>query len=169
MRIKVSVIAFLFVLFFSLANAQDFNNVDKIELKEAADYQKNETVALECASYLLSRPVDKTNSDIKHLKALQFLIRWMDGTPDYSFAIDTSIDKASDSNPPVLAKFLAAMIKYVLENKIEKDNKPEIKYNSFLIFLDYCSNTNNQVTQTKEIKKLLKARDEGTLREYLDV
>ncbi len=168
MQIKFSVIALLFVGFFSSATAQDLDNVDKIELKQAADYQQNESVALECAQYILSKPVDKNNSDIKHLKAMQFLIRWMDGTPDYSFSIDASINKATESNPPLLVKYLASMVKYVLENKSDKDNAPAIKYNSFLLFLTYCEGPANQVNINKEIKKLLKAREEGTLREYLE-
>lgn len=146
MYTKVTVLAFFFILLLGSANAQDLTSIEKIELKEAADYQKNENVALGCANYLLSRPVEKANNDIKHLKALQFLIRWMDGSPDYSFSIDASIDKASDSNPAVLAKFLASMVKYVMENISDKDNKPSVKYNSFLIFLDYCANPANQVT-----------------------
>lgn len=168
MRIKFSAITLLFIGLFGSAIAQDLDHIDKIELKQAADYQQNESFALESANYLLSRPVDKNNSDLKHLKAMQFLIHWMDGTPDYSFAIDASISKATESNPPLLAKYLASMVKYVLENKSDKDNPPSIKYNAFSIFLNYCENTANQVTINKEIKRLLKAKEEGSLREYLE-
>jgi hypothetical protein len=169
MHLKTSVIILLFASMFPIVSAQNFDTLNKIELKEAADYQKNEPQALECANYLLSTPVDKNNSDLKHLKAIQFMIRWMDGTPDFSFGIDASIDKATESNPAVLSKFLASMVKYVLENKAEKDNTPGVKYNAFLTFLEYCENLEHKVNLNKELKKLIKAKNDGTLKASLDI
>ena len=149
------------------ALAQDFSALQSITFQTKEDYGTQETTALECANFLLASKFDHLESDVNCNYALQFVMKWMEGTPDYTFSIDEQIMKAIKSNSYLLGIYLSAMTKYVLENKANATNEKEVQYNSFVLFLDYCENTANQVKANKEIKNLSKAKNEGRLKEYL--
>jgi hypothetical protein len=164
-----SLIIILAVLLLSanVSYAQNFSNLDTIQLQEKSDYSKNDSVALACANFLLNTPVDV--NDANRNNSARFLIRWMSGTPDYTFNIDESVGKVTQSNSMLLGIFLASATKYMLENKEQSKDANAVKFNSFLIYAQYCENPSNKLEQTKEIKKLIKAKDSNTLREYLKI
>ena len=148
--------------------AQDYSNLEKVQLKGNEDYAKNEVLVLECSGYLLNSPLEALDSDINRLRALQFIMRWMEGTPDYMFGLDESISKVINSESKLLGIYMACMTKFVLENKEKSSDQKEIKYNSFLTLIAYCEDQDKGVKLNKELKKLIKARNDGTLREYLN-
>jgi len=168
MKIKSLIISLLVLGLVNSLFAQDYSKLDKTVLKEKTDYVENENLVIECSNYLLNSPLDDLKNDLNHVKALLFIMRWMEGTPDYMFDIDDTVGKATKSNPSLLGVYLASMSKYVLENKDKSGDAKEVKYNSFLIFIKYCEDPKNNVRKNKEIKKLIEAKDEGTLREYLN-
>lgn len=167
MKIKNVIMAAALLLVANGVYAQDFSNLDNIQLKAGADYRNNDSVALNCANYLLNTPVD--TFDVSHRNTFTFLMRWITGTPDYTFRVDADIAVKAAPTPALMAVYMASIAKFALENKEQSKDADAVKYNSFLIFIQYCENPNNHVQQTKEIKNLIKAKNDNTLKAYLKI
>jgi len=150
-------------------NAQDYSDLEKIKMEDRADFTSNEEMVIQCSDYLLNSAANILDKDENRMNAAKFIMRWMDGTPDYMFNIDEPIGVITRSNPELLGIYLAAMSKYVLEHKDKAEDYDEVKYNTFLTFINYCSNPANKVEQTNEIKELIKAKENNTLVDYLGI
>ena len=167
MKTKNLIIGLYLIGLSTILVAQDYTKLGEIALEDKSDYQKNESLVLECANYILNSQYHLLDKDLNHTNAQLFIIKWMGGTPDYMFSIDETVGKATKSSANLLAVYLAASVKYVLENKEMASNENEVKYNSILLFLDYCKDATKNVKVNGEIKKMIKANEENTLREYL--
>jgi hypothetical protein len=159
----------LSVSFLSNLTAQDYSKLDRIILKDKDDCAENEDLVLECSNYIIGSPINKIDTDENRIKAVQFVMQWMEVTPEYSFIIDESIMEVASSNPSLLGIILVSMSKYVLENKDGSDDPNDIKYNAFLTFIQYIENPDNDVTMTSDLQELIKARDENNLKDYLKI
>lgn len=169
MKSKALIIIAFSLLMANILTAQDYSRLENIVLKEKTDYPKNNMLVLECSNYLLNSPLNLLDNDLNHLRALQFIMRWMEGTPDYMFNLDESIVDATKSNSNLLGVYMACMTKFVIENADKSGDQNEIKYNSFITFIKYCEDPSKNVKQTKKIKELIKAKNENTLKEYLKI
>ena len=159
---------FLFLLFPVIkSHSQDFTDLQSLEFKSNDDYKKYEHRVLDCSNYVLS--VLSEDTDTNRILALQTIIKWMSGTPDYQFEIDESITSLIKKNESILGLYMASMTKFVLENKEKAAEKNEVKYNTYLILLDYCGNPTNNVKLTKELQKAIDKKNEGKLKEYLKI
>jgi hypothetical protein len=135
------------------------------------EYKAAEPKVKECVAYLLGHPFSK--DDAKSVSASKLLLKWMAGTPDYSFNMlgnITTIDPDGKSN--IFAAYLAALVKEGFENpgfetpsKLKDLKTGEI--GAMKIVAEYCANPSNKVKQTDEIKKLIKANKEGKLASIL--
>jgi hypothetical protein len=155
----------LFVLISHASFAQDLPDYDAIVLEKAADYPAADAAALSAATYLFSTPFRK--NDLARLKSLQFLIKWMTGTPDYSFTLDEVASKIIKGNDDLLGLYMAAMTKYSLENKPSSKDPKLVKLNSITILLNYCEYKDNNMGMTKQLKKLSEAKAKGELEKAL--
>jgi hypothetical protein len=156
------------ILSFNKNFAQTLPNYDEIALvaKEDFNEQANDA-ALQAANYLLSTPMDTKNLDRN--KSLLYLLKWMAGSPDYSFVLDQQVTKVAKNNDDLLGLYMAAMTKYVLENKAASNNQNMIKLNAFKLIINYAKNANNKVKINKELKKLIEADETGKLEKYLKI
>jgi hypothetical protein len=158
------------ILFFGLVmgcNAQDYSKLKDIELKDKEDYSKAEDKILECSKYVLTTPMEDDNTN--RTNALQFLLRWMDGTPDYTFNLDETVGKLAQTSDALLGVYMACMCRYVLENKDKAKDDKDVKYNSVLLLIDYAKDPNNKVEISGELENLIRAKDENRLKEYIKV
>lgn len=167
MKMKAVFLSLLLVGCLGVANAQDYSKLDNIQMKAKADFGKNEGLELECSNYLLGSPISQVAEDANHMKALQFVIRWMEGTSDYSFSIDESIGKLIEENQTILNIYMACMTKFVLENKDKAKDDAAVKYGAFQLLASYCENSSRGVKQTTEVANLVKAKNNNTLKQYL--
>jgi hypothetical protein len=167
MKMKAVFLSLLLVGCLGAASAQDYSKLDSIQLTEKADFARNESLVLECSNYLLSSPIKLVADDANHLKALQLVIRWMEGTNDYSFNIDESIGKLVEENQTILNIYMACMTKFVLENKDKAKDDAAVKYGSFLLLASYCEDSSKGVKQGNEVANLVTAKNNNTLRQYL--
>ncbi len=148
--------------------AQSLPNYDEIKLVVKEDYNATANdAALQAANYLLSTPLDGKNID--RLKCMQYVIKWMAGSPDYYFTLDAQATKFSKKNDDLMALYMAAMTKYVLENKEYAADQNKIKLNAVKLIVDYAKNPDNKVKLNSELKKLIEADSNGNLAEYLKV
>jgi hypothetical protein len=154
----------LALLLSKLTFAQSLPNFDIIKLEKASDYKPAEPFALQTANYILSHPFDRNNKDL--MNSLQFISKWMNGTPDYSFAAFDMEEKIG-SDRDLLGLYMIAKAKYILENKANAKDAKLVKVNAVTLLLDYCSKKDNLVRMTKQMKKLAEAREKGALEQAL--
>ena len=159
------------ILLFLTANnvfSQSLPKYDEIKLETKEDFNDAaNNAALQASNYLLSTPMDSKSID--RLKSLQFIIKWMSGTPDFSFTLDEQATKFAKNNDDLLGLYMAAMTKYVLENKTESKNQNKIKLNAVKLIIQYSKDTKNNVKINKELKKAIEADENGKLEDYLKI
>lgn len=157
---------FCSTLFTLLAHAQDYNHYEAIKLDTKADYTPEvEKSVLEACHLLLSTPMEKRN--MARLKSAQFLLRWMSGTPDYSFEIGETATKLAKSNEDLLVIYLAAMTKYCLENPEHSKDTRVVKRETIKSVIAYCKS--QDIKMTGELKRLNVALEKGELEKYLSL
>ncbi|MEO6730292.1 MAG: hypothetical protein ABIN01_03665 [Ferruginibacter sp.] len=159
------IIILLLVFWSSYMNAQTLLSVDHIKLEKASDYKAAEPFVLQTATYLLSSPLKKDDTDRMNL--LGFIGKWMHGTPDYSFAFSDIVTKIGKDNNDIIGLYMAAMTKYTLENKAPSRDAKVVKLNALILLLNYCENKDNNIRMTKQLKKLSEAREKGQLEQSL--
>ena len=159
------------ILLFLTANnvfSQSLPKYDEIKLETKEDFNDAaNNASLQASNYLLSTPMDSKSID--RLKSLQFIIKWMSGTPDFSFTLDEQATKFAKNNDDLLGLYMAAMTKYVLENKTESKNQNKIKLNAVKLIIQYSKDTKNNVKINKELKKAIEADENGKLEDYLKI
>jgi hypothetical protein len=161
---KASIV--IFFIYCSLySNAQTLPNFDLIRLDKTADYKLAEPFVLQTSTYLLSVPYKKENPDRNN--SLQFISKWMNGTPDYSFGLVGINEKIGKDNYDILGVYMAAIAKYTLENKVAAKDPKVANLNAMNMLLDYCEHKENNLKMSKQLKKLSEAREKGQLEQSL--
>jgi hypothetical protein len=159
-------IVFLIITMVRPAFSQSIPDYSNIPLTQAADYKKAEPAVLQASGYVLSTPYSK--EDQVRLNSVQFILKWMTGTPDYSFTFGESASKYFKDDVNILSLYIAAMAKFSLENPaLSKDTKA-VGVNAMTTVLTYCNDPANNIKMNKPMKKLWEAKEEGKLAEALD-
>ncbi|MDI1315995.1 hypothetical protein [Flavobacterium sp.] len=159
---------YIFILFV-FTSICSFAQTDytKIVMKTDADFKAADKYALEASNYILSVPIDK--NDITQLKAVRFIINWMEGTPDYTFNIvSPSITKLTQENESFLGIFYAGMTKYTLENPTKAEDMKAVQLNGFKSLVAFAEKAEHKVAITPTLKKLLDANKKGELEKGLE-
>lgn len=154
------------IFYSTFANAQTLPNFDLIKLEKAPDYKAAEPYALLTANFILSTPFKKDSKDKDRMSALRFIGKWMNGTPDYSFAVADMEDKIGKDND-LLGLYMVSKAKYMLENRANAKDQKLVKLNAIILLLDYCEDKKNLVKMTKQLKKLSEAKEKGELEQSL--
>lgn len=158
----------LFGFVSTLSFAQALPDFASIKLEKKEDFNEtSDNAALQASNYLLNTPLDKNNID--RLKALQYIIRWMSGTPDYMFALDEQATKFAKKNDDLLGLYMAAMTKYVLENKADAADQNKVKLNAVKLIVAFAKDERNNVKINAELKKAIAADEKGELASYLKI
>ncbi len=153
---KKSTILFCLTLACNVAFGQDFSKLANYEFKTADDYSPAEKQVLACANYLFENPANE--EELNRLYAVQYIMKWMTGTPDYTFQIGNEAMSLTKGNTDLLGLYMAAMSKVVLENEGEKLTDKEVYNRSERLMVDYCGNAANKMKPSKKIKGILKER-----------
>ncbi|MCF1421518.1 hypothetical protein [Mangrovimonas futianensis] len=151
---KKSILITLFILAVSYSNAQNFVELANYEFKTPESYQTEKSKVLMCANYLFDNPANK--SELNRLSAIQYIMKWMTGTPDYSFEIGEKSMDLTKGNSDLLGLYMAAMSKVVLENEGTILSNDEIYKQSEALLVTYCANSENHMKPSKKIRKILK-------------
>jgi hypothetical protein len=159
-------ILFFVLIFCSLSlSVQNLPDFDQIRLEQGSDYKPAEPAVLQAANYILSTPIAK--DDVKRLLSLRFLLRWMTGTPDYTFSLGGNISKAAANNEDLLGVYMAAMAKYALENSAVAKDEKKVNLEATKMMLAYCEDEKNNVKLNKTLKKMIEANKEGKIESML--
>lgn len=147
---------FMFFLTFPLLNVsgQAGFPYQDIKLEKPGDYAATEPLALSAANFIMTTAFELYDKD--RAVALQFLSNWVTGATNYSFHLKGKVTElASDAN--VLSLFIAALVKYTLENKAEAVNPIQIDAKAAEMVLAYCANEKNNFKLKKKYKRILES------------
>ncbi len=149
---------FLFFLFLicnsNISIGQTAYPYQDIKLEKPSDYKETESLALSAASFLLSTPFKE--NDVNRNRALNFLSTWVTGVKDFEFNMKGKIQEIS-SDRDILTLYIAAMVKYSLENKSLAVNPKNVEVNTCKMVLAYCDDPKNNFRLKKKYRKVLEA------------
>ena len=145
--------------------SQKASQYDNIPLKTAAVFRKAEPQVILAADYAYTSPIDKENTN--RTNAISFVMKWMYGTSDYSFGMDETITKISNGENEILGIYFTCLAKYALSKGKDVD-RDDAKYNAYSMMADYCENPANNFRMRGEVKKMIEAKKQGKLKEFLD-
>ena len=158
-------IFFLLIISVGTGFAQNLPKFDQYKFNNTGDYKLADSAVLQTANFLLSTSSDQNISTRK--KAGQFVMRWMEGTPDYTFSLEQNAIKYLSGNVDLMLLYMTSMAKYALEN-----NSNDVKVttiNGVKILLAYVNNPASNVKIDKTLKKLSDANDKGNLENFLNL
>lgn len=144
----------LITLTSTITFGQNFSELAKTEFKSAESYKPAESQVLICANYLFSTPANQ--AELNRLNAIQYIMKWMSGTPDYTFDLGQKAMELTNSNTDLLGLYMAAMTKAVLENTSDKLSSDEIYNRAEKTIVNYCAIAENKAKPSKKIKQLIK-------------
>ena len=162
---KKLLLIFILLIATSKLFAQNLPRFDQYKFDEKSDYKLADTAVLQTANFLLSTPIDQNIPT--RLKAGQFVMRWMEGTPDYTFSLEQTPIKYLSGNVDLMLLYMTSMAKYALENKSNDVKVTTI--NGVKILLGYVNNQANDVKIDKNLKKLSVENDKGNLENFLNL
>lgn len=145
--------------------AQQVPPFGQYKLNNDKDFKMADSIVLRTATFLLSTPIDQ-NVAVR-LKAGHFVMKWMEGTPDYTFSLEQNAIKYLSGNVDLMLLYMASMAKYALETKSNDVKVTTI--NGVKILLGYVNNPANDVKMDKKLKKLSDANNKGNLDEFLNL
>jgi hypothetical protein len=150
---KIIFIALL-TLSCTMSFGQNFSELANTEFKSVESYKPAESQVLMCANYLFSIPVNQ--AELNRLNSIKYIMKWMEGTPDYTFEIGEKAMELTNGNNDLLGLYMAAMSKVVIENTTGKLSSDEIYNRAEKIMVKYCAIAENKIKPSKKIKQLLK-------------
>lgn len=154
----------LFIILTVSSFSQDYSNLDSITLNDSVQCKRAEEQVLECIDYLLNRPCIE---DLNSLYICRFILRWMGQTPDYTFRFDGKLYESIKPDLMLSIRYIACESKMAITDKPDKfDSNFQLKYIN--MFLEYCEDPLNKVNITSEIKKLIKAKNNDKLLEFIE-
>jgi hypothetical protein len=145
--------------------SQSKSQYDNVFLATASDFRRAEPQVILASDYVYSNPVEKDNAHRE--SAINFVMKWMQGTPDYSFPLDETLTKIAKNDYDLIGVYIACCAKYALE-KGKGVSRDDIKYNSYVLLVNYCENPVNNYKIRGEVKKLADAKNQDKLKEYLE-
>ncbi|MCU0336022.1 MAG: hypothetical protein MUF62_13450 [Chitinophagaceae bacterium] len=161
---RTALLALLLGLTTVTVSAQSLPDFASIRLQVKEDYDDNANqAALTAATYLLTKPL----SDPQRPAALAYVLRWMTGSPDYSFSLDAKAMRFTKSNDDLLGLYMAGMARFALENKDKAADAKAVNMGGLQHVANYASHAANGVKLNGELKKLIKASQDGKLAAYL--
>jgi hypothetical protein len=155
----------LFMLYQTIGIAQPSTQYGNILLNTAKDYRKAEPQVILAADYVYSSPLDKDN--VYRGEATKFVMKWMGGTSDYSFTPDKTVSRITNGNNELYGLYFVCLAKYALE-KGKGTDREELKISAYALLATYCENPANKCVIKGEIKKLIEAKNQNTLKQYIE-
>lgn len=160
-------IILFFLLFFTsiyYSYSQELPNLKHIKLNKNAHYKDAEPTALKVTTYLFETPINKKNSS--RTEAGQFLIKWMNGTLDYTFFLGEKETNYFNTDSDLMLMYMAGLTKFTLENSTIKDQK-ELVLGTMRLVLPYLDKQEDKKSWSKELWQLNDANQKGKLEEFL--
>lgn len=138
----------------STSFAQIYKDLPNEVFLNKADYGNSEDQVLEVSKFILSNPIVKDNSD--RINAMQYLLKWMEGTPDYTFTIGETVMNLTGGDLDLMGVYFAAVSETAIQNKNSGKTAEQTDEEAITKFVTYAANKSNNVKANKELKKAIK-------------
>lgn len=144
--------------------SQDYFYLEDVIMKKAAHFTENNETAMKALEYLESTPINEEDKDREVCN--RFIMRFVEGSPDCSIMIGMNIMNLTGKDLDLLILYVG----YWLEVELETPDESAEFYQNHVYqqLYNYCKGDNN-VKKTKEVKKLIKLGDQGSLSEMNEV
>ena len=163
MKIRLPFILALFLSITSFAQSP----YSTIKLETTADYKVAEPAVLKATNYLFASKFDK--EDLERLYAIEFIMKWMGGTPDFTFELSENFTKPFLDDTDLLGFYMGAVAKFALEHKAQAKEINVVNLNAAKMIVEYSSKPGNNLKQTGELKKMATALKKGELEKYFGI
>jgi hypothetical protein len=160
-------IILFFLLFFvgiTFSNAQELPNLKHVKLNKNAHYKATEGLALKVVDYLFATPINRKNKS--RTEAGQFLLAWMDGTPDYTFFLEEKETNFFNTDTDLMLMYMASLTKFSLENPTLKDQK-KLVLGAMSLLLPYLNQQADKKNWSRDLRLLYEAYKENKLESFL--
>lgn len=161
---KTLLVFFLFISVFTVSSGQELPNLKHVKLGKRASYKHAEPTVQKVVNYLFETPIDKKNKARNN--AGQFLIDWMNGTPDYIFYLEEKETSYFNTDADLLLMYMAALTKFSLAQPTEKEKHIQA-LGALNLALPYLYQHSDKKTWTKELWQLYDAFKNERLKEFL--
>ncbi|TCC88199.1 hypothetical protein EZ428_20980 [Pedobacter frigiditerrae] len=161
---KKVILLFLFSLNICYSFSQELPHLKNIKLNKKSHFKGTETLVFKVTDYLFQTPIDKKNKS--RTEAGQFLLKWMNGTPYYTFYLEEKETNFFNTDSDLMLMYMAGLTKFTLDNPSIKDQKTLI-LGTMGIVLPYLNKQENKTNWSKELWQLNDANQKGKLQEYL--
>jgi hypothetical protein len=162
---RIFCICFLSILAASGLQAQTRPQFDHIKMASKKDYKQADSTVSQLSAYLLSIPI--TRDTTTRINGAQFLMKWMEGTNEYTFVVNENNTRAFINNINLMAVYMAALCKTALQHKSGVDSKT-ITIDGTRRLISYINDPANNVKMTPELRELCNASDKGELESFLN-
>ena len=143
--------------------AQEIEIPNDLKFETEADYKASEGLVLESIEWIQNTPV--ALNPTKRQEVNRFLILWITGTPSVSIELLDGIVPLDCSE--CLIPFLAGWTKYSLQNNYSKD-KVEGALAGLEQSISFYEKNKADLGKNKEMEKLIKRQQKGTLRKFVE-
>jgi hypothetical protein len=163
---RISSFLLLCSFFFLSKNsfAQDFNVPESYHFSSKEDYATYEKDIIGAARWLLATPLNEQEAKRKEVSS--FVVQWISGSPTVTIALYPIISDFEKKNQGMMMIYLASGARYVLENGYSKDNRAIEK--AALLDMISVYQTGKGINNDKKMEKLIKAKEENKLDDWLD-
>jgi len=144
--------------------AQHFDFLKDVKLTDQESYDEYVDQVFDCCYYVLQTPYDKKDADRN--SASEFVVRWIIGCPDCKFSVPEHIKTLSEEREDLIAIYSICHVKEYLENSEEELSNAELQDKAELAFIKYCSDDNNKVKITKEMRDAFDKKTAGEINSF---
>ena len=154
---KKLLILFTFLSLSFSGFCQDYSTLITYAFETEEDYKKAELKIMECANYLLINPMDLDPRN--RYSAVQFIVKWMGGTPDYNFSMEPEAMEITKNRPDLFSMYMACITKAAIKNNEKSLSQAELHTKAVNYLIDYCSVDDNNLSTSKGLRKIIKQRE----------
>jgi hypothetical protein len=163
MKMKKILLTAITLLCVSVAMAQTSPVPVGYKLTQAEDYKKYEKDILKTIDYLENTPINTQKEN--RLKAKDFLLEWITGSPDVTLVMSSNILVFTDRNPELLVAFMGGYTRYAIQHPEDKET---VKGNmAGLKSVIKVYKMGNGMKDDDKVNKLVKTDAKGDLEKWV--
>ena len=156
---------FLVLLFAGVYSySQDLPNLKQVKLNKSSQFKAAEPVTVKVINYLLETPINKKNKS--RTEAGQFILKWMDGTPDFTFHLEERETNFFNTDSDLMLMYMTSLTKFAIENPTIKDPKAMV-LGAMQIVLPYLNSQEDKKSWSTALWQLNEANQKGKLEAFL--
>lgn len=159
-----TVMLYVLLLLSGTAFSQDLPNLKGVKLNKNSQFRSAEPVVNKLLDYLFQTPINKKNK-IRN-EAGQFLLKWMDGTPDYTFFLEENETRFFNTDSELLLMYMAALTRFAMKYPSVKEPKAMV-IGAMDLLLPYLNQQEDKKSWPAELWQLQDARKKGKLEHFL--